>query len=93
MCFGTCRFRLVVIPPPGERRQRHEDGFGPSTSRQAKARASIVQEIEFHVASPSQELELTLPFAVRLVAASLDDRKIREQNVLGAIRDETEDRL
>ena len=65
--FGGAWFRDHVVFPTCRFRQTHEDGFNASTGFQTKHSSSVVDQVEFHIPSPSHELPLLLLFRVLVV--------------------------
>jgi len=64
----------VVVVPPNERRQRHENRLGAALRLQPELGASVVEEVELDIPATSEELPLSLFFAHRLSFTSLYER-------------------
>src|SRR5512147_1471909 len=72
----------VAVLPAHQRRQAHQDRLGAAAALQAEQGAAVPDQVELDVAAAAVELELALALAVGGVAAALDDRKIRVEEVV-----------
>src|SRR3546814_12414279 len=65
-----------------ERRQAKQERVAAAAGRDPEQRAAVQQQVELDVAAGPVELELALAFAVRRVAAALDDRHVRVEETV-----------
>src|SRR5882672_163938 len=76
------RFRLPVVAPFHDRRQRHQYGLRAPARLQPEQRAAIIDEIEFDVTSAAVRLKIALAIAVWKIPAALQQRQICGQQVI-----------
>src|SRR5262249_50720222 len=84
------RRRLVVVPPPRLRRQRHQDRLDSPTRLQSEHRSAIVHQVELDVPAAPVFLKFLLSLRVRLVLAAADDGRIRLQKGVAGVAHEVE---
>src|SRR3546814_13430834 len=60
----------------------HQDRLAAAAGLDPEQRAAVLQQVELDVAAAPVELELALAFAVRRVAAALDDRHVRVEETV-----------
>src|SRR5947207_15720771 len=88
--FPRARLRAIVIVPSHHRRQRHQDRLDPPARLQAEDRATVVEQIELDITATPKLLKCTLPIAVALILASMNDRQISVKESVAAVADEGE---
>jgi hypothetical protein len=83
--------RMHVLPPRRQR-QTHKNALHPRARRvQAKTRASVVHEVEFHVASAAQLLPCLFVLRVGHVFALLNEGQVAGQEGVEAVLHEAEE--
>src|SRR5215510_16163292 len=66
--FGRIRLRFVIVDPPGQRRQRHQDRFRPPARLQSEYRSAVIDQVEFDVPPAPDQLKFALTFAVTVMS-------------------------
>ena len=76
---GLKRIGCIVrgVRPRGFWRKAHQHTLRPSIGLQTEVGATVMQQVEFHIAPASAQLKLPLGFAVWRVSAALDERRAR----------------
>jgi len=71
----------------------HEHALDSGTGLQAKQSAAIVHEIEFRIAPPSHQLEVSLPLSERKIPPPVHDGTVRPREATPHALDELEERV
>src|SRR5262245_63337703 len=77
--LSRTRLRFVIIDPARQRRQRHEDRFGPPARLQSEDRSAVIDQIEFDVTPASDQLKFALALTVGAPAPAFDYRQIGDR--------------
>src|SRR5262245_48447709 len=80
--LGCSGLGMPVVAPAHQRRQGHEDRFGPSSGLEPEERSAIPDQVELDVASPAVKLKVALPLAPRHVPPSPHDRQVGREEVV-----------
>src|SRR6185436_7686484 len=83
-------FRFEVIDPAHERREAHQDRLRSTAGLEPEDRASIIEEVEFHIAPAAIQLVLTVPLGKRFVAPLFRDRNVGIEKGIAYRGDESE---
>src|SRR5215470_4938216 len=82
--FGRIRLRFVIVYPPGQRRQRHQDRFRPPARLQSEDRSAVIDQVEFDVPPAPEQLKYAHAFAITVMSPKIDNRqKGRQESLAG----------
>src|SRR5258706_12395487 len=84
---------MIVILPSHNRRERHQYRLGTPSRLQSEMRASVINQIEFNVAAPADQLKIAFTFGESLAPALLCYREIGRKKCSGNSLHELEDEL
>src|SRR5262249_18717526 len=87
------RLRAVIVDPPGEGRQRHQDRFRPPARLQSEDRSAVIDQIVFDIPAASDQLKFALAFAVTVMAPEFDNGQISREESLARVLHESEKTL
>src|ERR1700677_4899810 len=82
LSLRTSRYRLIVIFPPGPRRQAHQYTLRPAARLQPEQRPPVMDQVELHIASPADLLPPDFPFPISQTPPPLRDRQISRQKTI-----------